>query len=686
MGKRKSKKRKNKLNRPPKKKVPKLGIEGIDSIPWERPVKPLDYSSWEDEEAAEEAVAGQLDAPFVPWFTPDSDRPFGAVDPSMHGSTRYRKFRDAVAAIRDSVPDVLEKFATYDVPDLKQRRWLARYCLQKEAGKLPDWQQLILEKAGFNWKRGHPPVKKAPKISPERKLAKASARKAKQSALRETAWTKAYEALREACTAATPDLAMRALLQIDEAHYQWLNKQVLAARADKLKPAQRERLQALPFDFEAVVADRRFTQWRKAYQAYALGEFKHAERWATAQYQAREEGKMPAWRIEALDTINFDWEKAAPLSTQAKMEARWREKLETFLKLESIHGKPLNMQLDATKPLRSWMSRMREHYKNGHLSPELVAEFEAKGFEFSRIDQYRQEQEREWQRQFAKLESFKARFGHARVPSSYADDPEFGSWLAHQRESWKLGKLKPERIAKFKALGVKPTYQDESAPRSHPHLSAWLKRYRKLVVYLEAEYDGRLPKVGRIPDKDRVWLKRQRDQMQVNKLEPWQLEKLEAIEFNPEALPEPPPQVNWEERMERLRRFVREHGHARVARSCPDRKLYAFVQRVRKQKRLGQLSAEQERELKAEGFSFDPYREVSKAWMRQYEALQRYHKKNGDSQVPRSYPEDQGLAEFVAQQKQRGRKGMLLAEHIRLLDELDFPWTHGPPTPKDGAT
>lgn len=711
MGKRKSKKRKNKLTRPPKKKATKRGIQ------WERPVLPPEFDAMD-----EEPSPGDLDAPFVPWYTPESERPFGAVDPSMHGSTRYRKFRDTVAAIREAVPDSLQSFATYDVPDLEQRRWLTRYCLKKEAGQLSDWQRLILEKAGFNWKRGHKPVAKASRTTPRpkravktsrtasrpKRVAKASraihrskpVAKASQAtgeqrrakgkkpsvpkvSPREAAWTQAYEALRDACAAENPSLAMQALLRCDDAHYKWLHKQVLAARAGKLQPERRERLQALPFDFEAVVNDRNFTRWRRNFKAYVAGELKGAERWAALQGRAKEAGDLPGWRIKALDTIGFDWAKASQPVGLPKMEARWREKLAQYLKLEAVHGKPLPLGHPAAKPLRSWLSRMREHYKKGQLRPELIAEFEARGFEFSGTALRQQQLDREWNRQFAKLEAFKTRFGHVRVPSSYADDPEFGSWLAHQRESWKLGKLKDEKIAKFQALGVKPTYKEESSQPGHPHLSAWLKVYRQIVTFLDGEHEGRLPKVGRISEKHRTWMKRQRNKMKAGQLEPWQLEKLDAIGFKPDALPEPPPPVDWEERMERLRRFVHEHGHARIARSCLDKKLYAFVQRVRKRKREGKLSPEQERELKAAGFSFDPYGEVSPAWMRQYEALQRYRQRHGDCQVPRSYPEEQGLAEFVAQQKQRGRKDMLLAEHIRLLDALDFPWSHGPPVAKD---
>jgi len=682
MGKRKSKKRKNKLTRPPKKKAAKPAIE------WERSVMPPAYD-WAsgDGEATEEAPASDLDAPCVPWYTPESERPFGAVDPSMHDSTRYRKFRDAVAAIRDTVPDSLPTFATYDVPDLAQRRWLTRYCLKKETGQLTDWQQLILAKAGFNWQRGRQPVAKTvrPAAKRDRGTSK-SATRSKGEATRvsryEAAWTAAYEALLEACAAESPALALVALLRGDDAHYNWLRKQIVAARAGKLVPGRRERLQALPFDFDALLGDRNVTNWRAAFKAYAAGELKNPERWAAIQGRAREAGKLPRWRMQALDAIGFDWSVASQPAGVSKMEARWRDKLERYLALEAVHGKPLSMDLEAAKPLRPWLSRMREQYKKGRLRPELIAEFEARGFEFSGTALRRQRLDRKWNRQFAKLEAFKQRFGHALVPSSYADDPELGVWLARQRERWRLGKLKGGKLARLQAIGAGPSAGDSSRP-GRSHLSAWLKVYRRIVAFLEAEHDGRLPEVGRIPEKHRTWLKRQRDKMEAGKLEPWQLEKLDAIGFKPGALPEPPPPVDWAERIGRLRRFVDEHGHARVARSCPDKKLYAFVQRVRKRKREGKLSAQQKRELKALGFSFDPFGEVSPAWMRQYEALQRYHRRHGDCRVPRVYPEAQDLAEFVAQQKQRGRKGLLLAEHIRLLDALDFPWSGGRPTPKD---
>lgn len=714
MGKRKPKKRKNKLARPPKKSGG-LKRAGLGGIQWERPVRPPDFGMDFDEGEETLPGAGKFDAPCVPHYLPASERPFGAVDPSMYGSTRYRKFRDEVIAIRGTLPESKEAFAVYDVVDSKQRQWLTRYCLKKEGGKLPGWQQYILERAGFNWVRGKAPAAKPkpkPKPRPKakappkkvsrkkapRKTETKARKKAKVAAPRENprevAWAKAYQALYEQCAGASdPDLALVALLRGKDEHFVWLRKQITALRMGKLKPERLEKLRALPFDFNIIMAYRPFTQWRNSYNAYAEGKSDHGVRWAVMQRRAKALGELPRWREVALDAINFDWSlpegmlvTAGPLSEKEKIErieARWRSKLETYLALEAEYGKPLSKDLVEKHGLRPFISRLREGYKKGKLRPELIADFKAKGFEFSGAAARRQMLNRNWNRQFEKLKRFKERFGNVLVPSSYEDDPELGLWLARQRERLTQGKLKGEKLEKLRAIGVERSRRDGQRTRAKVHMSAWLKVFRQIEAVLQAEYGGKMPAVGRFSEKHRTWMKRQRKKIESGELETWQLEKLDAVGFDPQNLPKPPPQVDWDERMERLRRFVREHGHARVARSNPDRKLYSFVQIVRSRYRNGELTSGQLRELKEQNFSFDPYGEVSPAWMRHYEALKEYHRIHGHCNLPRAYPESQALSEFVAQARQRGRKGRLLAEHIRLLDALDFEWSGGHPVAKD---
>ncbi|TVP79068.1 MAG: hypothetical protein EA353_07150 [Puniceicoccaceae bacterium] len=665
MGKRKPKKRKNKLARPPKRRAsPPMPVF---------PPFPVD-----DEAAFLDAGLDELDAPMASPRLPKNKQPRGAVDPSLYESARYKTFRDSVAAIRASLPESVEKFATYDLPDLKDRRWLARYCIKKEAGELPGWQQVILEKAGFNWVRGRPP-------EPKRKKAKKAG-----PSIFDIRWQESYAALREVCsTGAAAEFGLLGLLHGDEVHYDWVRRQIVAAKAGKLSQQRLEQLRALPFDFELVKNDPGFTQWRKSFRQYAAGEMTNAARWEAHQSRARRAGKMPEWRIRALDTLGFNWvlevkvrPPAAPkkkVDAQKNMEDRWRARLAEYLELQAEHGKSGQLPLYANASLRPWISRMRMRYKKGQLSPELVKEFTEQGFNFDGKAVYLAQ----WNEFYQKLCAFKQRFGHLRVPIGYCDDPALGRWFANQQECLRNGRLKGEKLAKLKALGVPPRQRTASSKMKKSNLSIWLRLFREVEAILQAEHGGRMPEFGAFSVPHKSWMKREAKKLKAGTLEPWQVEHLQSIGFDPDKLPERPPQVDWADRLERLRRFIQEHGHAQVPRGYTDKKLNAFVDRIRMRKRKGDLNLRELSELRAVGFVFSPNREVSPAWRREYESLKAFYEKHGHSDVPRSFPENQGLAEYVAQQRQRGRKGRLLAEHIRLLDALNFRWIGEHPVGKD---
>jgi len=484
---------------------------------------------------------------------------------------------------------------------------------------------------------------------------------------------------------------MLGLLHCDEAHYTWLRKQITALRAGKLKEERLEKLRALPFDFDTVLNDPGFTRWRQSFRAYAAGDQPNRERWAAYHAKARKADKLAQWRIDALDSLGFDWtlvssrpKKAAKpkkpkVDPQKQMEARWRAHLDRYCELKAKYAGSGGLRLYTDKSLRPWISRMRMLYNRGKLRPEIVEEFKARGFEFDGKAAVK----KSWDESFEKLRAFKKKFGHLRVPSSYCDDPKLGKWLAIQQECMRKNKLKPEKQRKLKALGVAPRQQVDGVASKRVHISPWLKALREIEAILDAEYGGRLPEVGQFPERLRVWMRRQVKNLEGDRLEPWQVERLERIGFDPKHLPELPPQVDWADRLARLRRFIEKQGHAHVPRSCDDKKLVAFVDNIRDRKRRGKLNRREISELRAVGFVFSPNREVSPRWRALYEELKAYYEAHGDSHVPRYYEKNQPLAEFVAQQRQRGRKGLLLAEHIKLLDDLDFRWVGEHPVGKD---
>lgn len=664
MGKRKPKKRKNKLARPPKRRSPHAPV--MPAFPMEDPSLFLD----DDDDS-------YFDAPAASPRLPREKQAFGAVDPSLYESGRYRKFRESVASLRSTLPESTKTFATYDVPNEKDRRWLTRYCIKKEEGTMPGWQQVILEKAGFNWVRGYGPRPKGAK------------RERTGTDKYELRWQEGYAALVKACQA--EESAMLALLRCDEADYAWLRKQITALRAGKLNEERLAKLKELPFDFETVVDDVGFTKWRLAFRAYAAGDLPNHERWARAQIKARETGTLAQWRIDALNALGFNWtikpvrppKAAKPRKTKAdrvkEMESRWRSRLDEYSAAKARYKGTGPLPLHFDPSLRPWIMRMRMLNNKGRLRSELIEEFKERGFDFdgkAGVDA-------SWSESLEKLRAFKKKFGHLRVPSSYIDDTGLGKWVANQQEGMRKGTLKPDKLRKLKALGLTPRQVIDGIKSKRVQISSWLKALRDIEAILDEKYGRRLPEVGLFPERLRVWMRRQVKNLEGDRLEPWQVERLIRIGFDPEHLPELPPQVDWVDRLARLRRFIEEKGHAHVPRSCEDKKLVAFVDNIRERKRRGKLNRRELSELRAAGFVFAPNRVVSPRWRELYAELKAYHEAHGDSHVPRYYEPNQGLAEFVAQQRQRGRKGWLLSEHIRLLDELGFRWVGEHPVGKD---
>lgn len=713
MGKQSSKKRRKKLARPPKSRK---RTERLDALP------PL-VEPGEPDFALPGLGPREDDLPDSADF---GTKPPAGIDPSLQQSKRYRNFMRHCAAIEAELPTACGGFGVGDVKDPKLRAWLIRYCLSKETGRIYSWQEAKLEAMGFDWrrprrgeKRGTKPVqskgvtrakaaKKTKKVKAVKKLKGVKKEKAPAHPGGERAWEK-FEAFRSAL-AASPEPPLRALMLDDKVPFDWFLRQLAAFRAKTLKPGQLAKLQETGLPLEALAETPRLKTWRNQFAAYAkrtaaraeppqpVGEKERdrIERWLCRQEAERRAGRLAEWKIELLETQGLDWGRLSPpLRQKAKKEARWREKLETYLKLESSHGRPLPQALVRKHGLMPWLSRMREQYRKGTLSRDLVAEFAERGFVFDPVERRAQAYDRRWEAMFARLLAFRERFGHARVPASFSVDPSLGDWMRQQRERMANGKLPDDKRRRLEAVGVPPHDRDEASKRPAQHVSAWLKAYESLKSILERDFGGQVPEIlSRLPGKYLNWLGRQHRQEKRGRLETWQREALKAVGYDSKRthvqrkqvrseLQAQKAQAQFEAQVQKIREFVNEHGHGQIPRSHPDSVLVNFISRVRTAANRGKLPREQVEALREAGLSFNPKLEPSPAWMRHYQRLKAFHALHGHSNVPRHYPPDQPLAEYCAQERQRGRKGKLLARQIELLDALGFHWVGGRPKPKD---
>jgi hypothetical protein len=94
---------------------------------------------------------------------------------------------------------------------------------------------------------------------------------------------------------------------------------------------------------------------------------------------------------------------------------------------------------------------------------------------------------------------------------------------------------------------------------------------------------------------------------------------------------------------------------------------------MKKQRKLGALAPERVAQLEAVGFVWSSERnEVN--WRRKYEELLDHARRHGDTNLPRLWPENQPLADWVVRQRIAKRAGKLAAERVRLLEAVGFRW------------
>lgn len=652
----------------------------------------------------------------------------------MDAITRYPRLNAYCRRLRQTLPDDLESFSLKDVPQAKHRAWLARYLRLRKEGKLDQWQQELIDGIGFNWTTGKvpkppkpprppraPKPRKPPPPRPPRKrtTSRASGDDPTQRIPAPgerplSGWERNYEELRAELEGAREPFA--ALIEAEDYLFLWARRQLVALLKGKLSGEREAKLRGLFPGLSESDDLRGLGQWRSGWDNYRVVHGKspfladqpgdsgdpgesgetgpakidearrmRASRWASRQRRLRRRGELAKWQIELLDGIGFRWDiryRPKPGFDQ------WYARLDQLLELEARHGTPVPTQVLIETGLKSWISRVRRMYGKGELPPELVRTFKEKGFVFDGIAALRNRWDRDWARNYKKLLAFYRQFGHPRIPSSYSEDPELGGWLAHQRERMAKGVIKPDKRRALEELGVKTPVRRAERTRSPVNLSPWREVYKRLEKLAAGRPGGRFGSEFEIDPKARTWFKRQRWHYAEGRLEEWQVEALRRIGLDPGASPAVSPyardiQKRWQADLERHRAFVAEKGHGYIPGTKEHKYLANFAARVRRRYRDGTLSEQQIQELRDVGFVFDPSGTPSANWMDHYATLKAYHAEHGNSAVPRRYKADIALAHFVAQQKQRGRTGKLYREQIRLLDELDFPWSGGRPIPRD---
>jgi superfamily II DNA or RNA helicase len=196
--------------------------------------------------------------------------------------------------------------------------------------------------------------------------------------------------------------------------------------------------------------------------------------------------------------------------------------------------------------------------------------------------------------------------------------------------------------------------------------AAWDRRFGELQAFKTKHGHCNVPQ--RHPYKMLGhWVSSQRTRRRAGRLAPDRVARLNAISFvwDPEA-------ESWNENYGALIEFRQKEGHSNVPRTFQDNlSLGRWLGHQRVLRAQGKLAPERFQLLESVGVSWDT---VEAQWEDKFERLVAFSKREGHANVPRHYPDDVQLANWVGNQRAFKRRGRITPERIARLEAIGFRW------------
>ncbi len=390
--------------------------------------------------------------------------------------------------------------------------------------------------------------------------------------------------------------------------------------------------------------------------------------WVSVQREFRKRGMLSAERIQRLEAIGFEWNlKHQPVLTEGDWQ-QMRGHLAEFIR-EHGHARVPRGYVPAPG-LKQWATRQRRLQREGSLPPERRKMLDAIGFPWGEAPVSSDDR---WERRFAQLLEYRARFGHCRVPTHWKEDSAFGHWAYSQRAFRKEGSLSAERTARLEAIGF-----EWETPRSLAYLydGQWAAMFSRLLDWQKEHGHTEVPATWKEHGLGN-WVLTQREHGRKGTLQPERRRKLEEIGFAwRSTLREFA--GRWERRFQQLLAFRERFGHCRVpARWAEDVPLGHWVEVQREFRKKGLLAAGRIARLDAIGFEWHGRSGRSldddQRWMEMFASFAARSREYGSADVPQDCM-DRRLRVWVNMQRYQHRRGSLLPERREKLESIGFAW------------
>ncbi len=445
----------------------------------------------------------------------------------------------------------------------------------------------------------------------------------------------------------------------------WLNRQRHAKKRGQLSADRVARLEAAGIGWSSKEAswDKRCAELQAFKETeghcnvpYGAGPHKALGGWVAQQRSRKRKGQLRPDRVARLEALGFNWRVLIS-------DSDWANLYEELVRFQAEHGHCNVPQKSATgSQLGRWLTRQRQAYTRGTLSPDRVSRLLHIGVVFDN----RRPVAEFWERQLEALTAFKRKTGHCNVPYGDRRKRQLWTWLDTQRQRKRKGKMPECQRLQLESLGVV----------WEPVKNEWDKHYAALLEFKAQAGHCNVPPTYKANPQLGRWLSMQRRKNRLGTLSTRKIRILEdlGVEWEPRD-------ARWEGQCRDLRKFYEENGHCELRYGdAQTLSLWHWLSVQRGLRRKGKLSAERVSRLESIGVSW----EVAETfWDARFRELQKFAAEEGHCDVPQNYGENPGLGAWVARQRKLRREKTLSADRIKQLTALGITWRpkKGPRSP-----
>ena len=209
-------------------------------------------------------------------------------------------------------------------------------------------------------------------------------------------------------------------------------------------------------------------------------------RWVGTQRTAYRRKQMTEDRIEALESIGFEWRLGPPART-------WDENFALLSNFRDTAGHPHYISKGSgDKSLQNWIVNQRQKFAKGLLSQEQIQELQAIGFAWTA----EQEKSLFWDFHYEKLKLFYSEHGHLGTPEKFPEDPDLLEWISSQHQVYFAKKMPEENVEKLVAIGfvfnneghnASTTADEDMKPAGGSRVS-WNKHFAALKSFKVSQF------------------------------------------------------------------------------------------------------------------------------------------------------------------------------------------------------